>query len=206
MKYFFICLLSFFVFTGSAFADRTENCTNYGFYGTAYDFNSALGSFVQDNTAYTDCYSYESDPRSPAFPSIDRDDILISFSSNEPWKLNVYSSASSSHLFTKNYAPTASSSKVWKITVDELNLSDGEYVLQVYYQALAAYFNTPIPFYLVNQKVYFDINDIPVEETDTTDTSVGSLNVGLAIIIVLLSLFTLTFIYSSMTNKKPWQK
>lgn len=57
------------------------------------------------------------------------------------------------------------------------------------------------------------VSEVACEEEATTTSStttsevlLGTLNFGIAIIIAILSLFSITFIYNQMTSKKPWQK
>jgi len=200
LLFFCIPLISFGMTYKNCSRDQYDlyysNLSTSGFTGSS-DFS--IGGTI-DETQYKtwSCVEYTTDRELIPFVSADRTELFV---------ISKYSDLYFSFIWDKddNLIDDQYNSGRFVYTSTEIP-DDGTYFIQYAYQSdYTAY--AVIPFYVIDGKFYLELDDYSVATSvSSTETSVGSLNIGLGIIIVLLSLFTLTFIYSSMTNKKPWQK
>jgi len=201
----FFCL--FFLFPSQSKADITTFCNSYD---NDYDIGQTTSGFdgvsdysfsggITQTSGYIDCIGVTSGPMT-FYPSLDRESL--DFGSLNAELSNYYIID-----FEGNVICYESLGITYgRIPVTCGTMSDGSFILL--YDILGSTSVLPgIPLYVVDGKFYLDINEIPVVTLPSTiESSVGSLNFGLAIIIVLLSLGFITMVYNLMKPKKQWQK
>ena len=159
------------------------------------------GTTNQNNTGYMDCNSYESD--NPT-----KWEFIIDYSRSflnalEDFHLNQNNTSSCS-LYGDNGYLIEVIYGYPVITFTSTGYDDGIY----FFNCGSFYPHTEFySFYIKDEKIYENINDIPQQTNETLAPSLGSLNFGLAIVIVLISLGGMFSIYNLISKKKkPWQR
>lgn len=200
MKYLnklFIIVLFFIPLFSYAGMQRQWSCLNTGF----LDNQGSYPANITDpwNFQYSDCYqqpTLEDWYQVYLVLSPDQTELAVTTLWN-PFTFDLYNWENSSVQYD-------STGIQWALINN--SISDGEYTLQaksIYDGNLAPIL---LKFYKYNNKYYLNYSDIPQSNT-SLDPSLGSLNFGLAIVIVLLSLSSIFSIYNLFTKKrKPWQK
>lgn len=169
--------------------------------GTAFD---NTGTITQNGNGIIDCITnYDFNTYWDSIISASRD--TISFTSN----VNLYCCNAPSVSLIDRYGTIimyATQSLTSTYTFDVSTLSD-----DTYFVLLDSFIYTGDnlsldSFIVYNGLIYKDVNDISQEQISSLDPSLGSLNFGLAIVIVLISLSGIFSIYNLFSKKKKiWQ-
>ena len=206
-----VLILSLFILPQISKADNIINCSmsdnNYDsiengtLVGTVL---STSGTMNQNGIGYIDCISYTDSPFYNWTQQIDlsRNYVLISSSVNFInggfMTATVYDSTGLA-LSTIGGADTY-------IRFDAVSLVNGIYNVLVDSNQGG---DDPIEmfsYYIKDEKIYENINDIPVSSSEVLAPAIGSLNFGLAVVIVLISLGSIFSMYNLISKKrKPWQ-
>jgi len=199
-----LLLSSIFFFAIPTFAevdkDRFIVCNDYPTYDSS-GFTGVTDFTLTPQSLVNSCYEYASQPSDALFvisPSREQLDIVYLYGSYSVAPLLYTVDFSTSY----NGYDTSGGYTYF----DQSNAVPDGYYLAYYSLSSSFSYSDIVPVYVVDGLFYLDLNDIPIQEVSTVETSVGSLNFGIAIIITLLSLFVIAFIYNQMKAKKAWQK
>ena len=184
-------ILTLFINVNYSSADTITNCIN------SNPINNGVDSFSYGNT---DCVSYSGIHAISWAVSLDRLSIEIISNTDSFSQVEVYDAQGNAYFYDGTSGMYYNSYSLGTMDLYD----DGSYFINIYSGASIS--TTYVyHFYVVNGLIYENLSDVPITADNALEKSVGSVNYGLAIIIVLFSLFVITFIFNQMKSKKKWQ-
>jgi len=208
--------ISDFNFTDSGSTSGFTGLTDYS-YTSSFSANSnpvnIVGTQLQNGNGNIDCTSFKDNNYTGYSISIDRSSIV--FYNHAYWDayaflggvINAISTTQFTNIFSGTVIPPSGSGDFPRYTCTEINgcggASDGYYegFIQEQYNGVAGNDLIKVEFYIINDKFYLSLSDVPAESggTTTSDKTMTPTDLVMLIFLAYATIWGIVAIYNKLT-------